>query len=92
MDVDPKSPRAVRTVPSELEAASIVAALANHGIEARTSGEYTSGFRAEAPGWVKVVVKYCDLEQADRVLVQLEANPDTVDWSKIDVGTPDGES
>jgi len=92
MNVDPESPRAVRTVPSELEAAAIIAALTNHGIEALTTGEYTSGFRAEAPGWVKVVVKYRDLEQADHILAQLEENPDTVDWSKVDVGTPDDES
>lgn len=92
MNIDPESPRAVRTVPSELEAAAIVAALANQGIEALTTGGYTSGFRAEAPGWVKVVVKSRDLEQADRILVQLEANPEKVDWSKFDVGTPDDES
>lgn len=92
MNVDPNSPKAVRTVPSELEAAAIITALANHGIEASTTGDYTSGFRAEAPGWVKVVVKYRDLKQADQILAQLEANPDTIDWSKIDVGTTDEES
>lgn len=90
MSIDPDSPTTVKSVPSEIEGAAIVAALAEHGIKASTTGDFTAGFRAEAPGWVQVVVKHQDLEQAKQVLAQLDANP--VDWSKVDVGEADEES
>jgi len=73
-------------VPSEMEAAAIVDALAEHGIRARAVGGYTSGFRAEAPGDVKVVVGRADMARAEEVLAEIRSEPVEVDWSKVDVG------
>ena len=90
MSTKPESPKTVRSVPSEIEGAAIVAALADHGIKASTTGDFTSGFRAEAPGWVQVVVRSEDFEQAEQILSQLDAKQ--VDWSKVDVGEPEDEN
>ena len=90
MSADPNSPKVVKSVPSEVEGAAIVASLAEHGIKASTTGDFTSGFRAEAPGWVEVVVKAEDFERAEKILAQLDDKP--VDWSKVDVGEPDEDN
>ena len=66
-----KNPETLLSVPNDLEAAMIVSALAGHEVDATTAGEYTSGFRAEAPGEVKILVRRCDLERARRVLEEL---------------------
>ena len=87
MSTDPESPKTVKSVPSEIEGAAIVAALSEHGIKASTTGDFTSGFRAEAPGWVQVVVRSEDFEKAEQILKQLDDKP--VDWSKVDVGEPE---
>ena len=87
MSDDPESPKMVKTVPTEIEAAAIVAQLAAHGINASTTGNFTSGFRAEAPGWVQVIVKAEDFEQAEQILAKTDEKP--VDWSKVDVGDPE---
>ena len=89
---DLNSPTQIRTVPTEFEAAAIVAALASHGIRSSTTGDFTSGFRAEAPGWVKVVVAQKDFEESNQILTELESNSEAIDWSKIDVGTPDKDA
>jgi hypothetical protein len=66
-----KNPETLVSVPSDLEAAMIVSALAAHEVDATTSGEFTAGFRAEAPGEVKVLVRRSDLERARQVLGDL---------------------
>lgn len=86
MKTDPMTPEVLVSVPHETEAAAIVAALGEHGIRAHTVGGYTSGFRAEAPGLVKVVVGRGDLARATELLAQIHAEVGEVDWSKIDVG------
>lgn len=85
---DPMSPEVLVSVPDELEAAAIVGALGEQGIRARTVGGYTSGFRAEAPGMVKVIVGRGDLARAKLLLADIHAEPGAVDWSKVDVGDP----
>jgi len=64
-------PSTLTTVPTEHEAAMIVALLAALGIKAHTTGDFTAGFRAEAPGSVQVQVKAVDLPQARQALVEL---------------------
>ncbi len=59
---------------SEIEAASIVALLADNGIHAEASGVYTSGMRAEAPGEVKILVVEDNLEEARRILAESHEN------------------
>ena len=68
---DPNNPAVVKSVTSDVEAAVIVNALAAHGIEASTTGGFTSGFRAEAPGDIDVVVRQSDLERAKQILEEI---------------------
>lgn len=64
---------------SEPEAAIIVAALRHAGINAHAEGGIVSGFRAEAPGGVKVIVPESELNRARNVLGWQQ--DDTVDIS-----------
>lgn len=50
----------------------LVSYLAGQGIDATTAGEYTAGFRAEAPGDVQVLVRHADLEKALLALESLK--------------------
>jgi hypothetical protein len=85
MTIDPHTPELLTAVPSDIQAAAIVNALAERGIQATVTGSYTSGFRAEAPGWVSVVVRRMDLDLARQALAELKAGANDVDWSEIDV-------
>lgn len=78
----------VTSVTSESEAAMIVTALAEQGIESIASGGYTAGFRAEAPGEVQVIVRQRDLQRAREVLAVFETENAAIDWSQVDVGEP----
>ena len=55
-------------VPNELEAALIVNTLTEYGIPATATGGFTSGFKAEAPGDVRVLVKRSDIAAARDLL------------------------
>jgi hypothetical protein len=80
------------STPQEMDAGIIVAALEENDIKATLSGAATAGFRAEAPGWVQVLVAEEDLPRAQRVLDEVRRNQgDDVDWSQVDVGEPEGE-
>ncbi|MEE9295961.1 MAG: hypothetical protein V3W34_13495 [Phycisphaerae bacterium] len=70
---DPNRPVVLTTVAMELQAALIVAALEERSIEAQTTGALTSGFRAEAPGGVQVLVRAVDLERARAALSDLQS-------------------
>jgi hypothetical protein len=61
MPTDPNNPEVLTSVRTDVEAAAIVGALAAYAIEASTTGGYTAGFRAEAPGYINVIVKLADL-------------------------------
>ena len=63
------------TLSTDMEAAMIIAALEREGIEAFMKGEYTAGFRAEAPSWPKVEVRESDLEKAREILCTLRSVP-----------------
>jgi len=69
---DPGRPVVLTSVPSEAHAAMIVAALEREGIKAHAQGSLTSGFRAEAPGNVQVLVRQADLGQAHALLKAIE--------------------
>ena len=58
---------------NEAEAAIIVARLESEGIRATTVGELTAGFRAEAPGFVQVLVAKADLDRARQILADPDA-------------------
>jgi hypothetical protein len=58
-------------VPTEAEAGMIVQFLADREIDARAVGGFTSGFRAEAPGWCSVLVNRGNLDRAKRALAEV---------------------
>ena len=76
---DPQSPTILTTTASDVEAAAIVTALSAHGIEAHTTGGYTAGFRAEAPGRIQVVVRAADLAEAQVILAEIQEPRDPED-------------
>ncbi|MFN3191909.1 MAG: putative signal transducing protein [Aureliella sp.] len=80
-------------VQHEAEAGVLVAALETEGIQANSTGDLTSGFRAESPGAIAIWVHAKDLEEAQRVVAEIEQGEDEVDWSEVDTGdaTPVGE-
>lgn len=76
MGDDPNRVVVLTRVPTELHAAMIVAALDARGVQAQAAGALTSGFRAEAPGGVQILVRHCDLEQARLALQAIEEEID----------------
>ena len=71
-DHSDQNPVVLTSLPSEAQAAILVAALVGDGIHAEMSGTLTSGFRAEAPGNVKVLVMPDDYERAQEILKENE--------------------
>lgn len=81
----------VTSVRTEYEAGIIVGGLEVRGIKAIMSGVNTARFRAEAPGWVEVLVAEHDLAVAQAVLEEVRVEQANVDWSQVDVGKPEDE-
>ncbi|MGI9517221.1 MAG: putative signal transducing protein [Pirellulaceae bacterium] len=75
-------------VDDEANGSIIVSVLKDAGIKATLTGVFTAGFRAEAPGYVSVVVSEKDLAKAKKILQSIELET-PVDWSKVDVGEPE---
>jgi hypothetical protein len=76
---------------NDIEAAEIVNALADHGIKATAVGGFTSGFKADAPGDVQVLVRVGDFEEAKLALSEIQSDDAPVDWDSVDVGEPEDE-
>jgi len=91
MTTDPNNPEVLTSVSSDVEAAAIVNALAERGIKASAIGGFTSGFRAEAPGEIRVVVRHADLDEATQALAELEQQGFDVDSSETDFDGSDSE-
>ena len=72
--------------PTEWEASFIAEALRERDINAQASGGLTAGFRAEAPGLVRVIVPRGQLERARQQLAEIRKDAASIDWSQIDVG------
>ena len=70
---DPTSPMKLETFNDDYQASVLVARLEKHGIHATSVGGYTSGFQAESPGYVDVVVPQMELEQAKQLLQQWQS-------------------
>lgn len=75
-------------VNDEATGSIIVGVLADSGIKATLTGVFTAGFKAEAPGYVSVVVSEKDLPKAKKILSSIDLDV-PVDWSKVDVGEPE---
>jgi membrane protease YdiL (CAAX protease family) len=76
-------------VPTEAEASLIVQCLADQGIAAKAVGGFTSGFRAEAPGDVSVLVRHADLARAKIALATGDQGPSS---EQATDETEDGQS
>ncbi len=72
MDSDRDALATLATVSNEVEAQLLVNLLEEHGIVSTAIGGFTSDFRAEAPGAVRVVVKQDNLAAAESVLAKRE--------------------
>ena len=70
----------------EAEAGVLVAALETDGIQANSTGDLTSGFRAESPGTIEIWVHAKDLAKAQKVLAEINNGEEDVDWSQVDTG------
>ena len=86
---DLNNPTTLAQYCSEVEATAIIAALAEKDIKATTTGSFTTGFQAEAPGDVTVVVRQSDLARALQVLTEFESTKKDIDWNSVDVGEPE---
>lgn len=91
MPEHPEPAELLTSAPTEMEASIIVAGLEAEGIQAVMSGEFTAGFRAEAPGWVQILVHDADLPRAKQILEDVKRHNDHIDWSQVDVGQPEDE-
>ena len=90
---DPKEPITLAFFPQELHAQLLADALQEAGIEAEVSGGVTGGFRAEAPGMVKVLIHAEDKDKATAVFEEWEHQGEAIDWDQVDVGEmEDGET
>ena len=83
-----EAPIVIYSAAHESEAAIVVNALSNAGIHAKAHGEFSAGFRAEAPGDVKVFVNPGDVDAAKIVLEDIKTDEE-IDWENVDVGEPD---
>jgi hypothetical protein len=91
MPQHPEHVALLTSAPTEMHAGIIVAALEENGVKSTTSGEATAGMRAEAPGWVQILVTEEDLPRAQAVLQEVLRESSDIDWSQIDVGQPEDE-
>ena len=78
--MNPERIALLTSTPTEMHAGIIVAALDERGIKSTMTGTYTAGFRAEAPGWVQVLVSENDLPAAKEVLEEVRRGGDNIDW------------
>ncbi len=76
----------------EVFAVMLVDALSDAGIEARSAGGITGGFRAEAPGMVKVLVHADDLKKAQAFFIEWEHEGESINWDEVDLGEPEDPS
>lgn len=87
MSTTNQSPTPIASFVHEWEADVLVNQLQSRGIQAQKLGGTISGFRAEVPSEVKVVVPLANVEQAKLCIAELDEVEET-DWSQIDVGDP----
>ena len=66
---DPSSPVKVETFTDNFQASVLVGRLREAGINATAVGGFTSGFQAESPGYVDVVVPKSEIERAKQILI-----------------------
>ncbi|MBT8485631.1 MAG: hypothetical protein HKO59_13095 [Phycisphaerales bacterium] len=73
-------------VATDWQAELIAEALRARDINAEAAGALTAGFRAEAPGLVRVIVPARQLAEARAKLAEVQRDASDIDWSQVDVG------
>ncbi len=91
MPDDPLTLVPLTTARTEWQAEALAAALRQRGVHAVTQGGMLSGFRAEAPAQVIVVVPRQDLARAKEALAQIGSDSIDIDWEEVDVGQPEDQ-
>jgi len=86
MPPNPDHLEALTSTPNESQAAMIVSALKQQGIEAVAEGGLTAGFRAEAVGEVRIMVWEKDMARAHQALDEYREAVRDIDWDEVDVG------
>ncbi|MDB4664442.1 hypothetical protein OAE63_00425 [bacterium] len=74
-DMDDAKLETVAERPMESAALIIVSVLQDAGIRAIATGGFTAGFRAEAPGMVKVQTFEADAERARQIIAEIRELP-----------------
>jgi len=93
MTTDPNSPEKLLSVPNEIEAAVIVSALAEFGIESYAIGRYASALGADSGfSSVDITVRHADIESARQALEKIKDTQTEIDWSTVDVGEGESDS
>lgn len=88
---DPQNPEVLIAVGTESEASAIANALAERGLAAQVVGGVISGFKAEAPATVNVLVARRDLDRARMALAAIRKEDAAINWSELDVGDEPAE-
>ena len=70
---DPTRPRKLETFNDNYQASVLVSQLKEHNINAMAVGGFVSGFQAESPGYVDVVVVQSDFERAKSLYDQWQS-------------------
>ena len=70
----------------DMLARMLAEALESEDIQCEVEGGVTSGFRAETPTVVKVIVHRSDQERAQAVFEEWEHAGDSIDWDDVDLG------
>ncbi len=83
------NPVVLTSTASEPEAAVLIAYLRDEGVPAEMMGGLTAGFRAEAIGYVQVLVRAEDEAHAKTLLEAFNRDKPEIDWSQVDVGEPE---
>ncbi len=76
-------------VPNPAEAAAIVEALQDAGIQATSDGYGVVGWQVEAPAMIRVIVHEDDYARARELLKQTREDAEAIDWDNVDVGSPE---
>ena len=82
---DPYAPTVLARFPHEFQAELVVNELQRQGIQAKSIGATISGFRAEVPADVTVIVPAKEFDRAHQLIRQIEDLGDEVDWSVVPV-------
>ena len=70
----------------DMLAQMLAEALESAGIQCEIEGGVTSGFRAETPTVVKVIIHRNDQEKAQVIFEEWEHAGDSIDWDEVDLG------